>query len=69
MGDDAIYTVFSHFCYVVVFGGLTDPVVPTLSGASGDVVTAYSYWDAKGVRIPMFLTGITQSAHCQYFVL
>ena len=32
-----------HFCYVGGFGDLGDPVVPTLRGASGDVVTIYVY--------------------------
>ena len=27
---------------------LGDPVVPTLRGVSGDVVTAYTYWDTGG---------------------
>ena len=35
--------VFSHFCYVGGFGNLGDPVVPTLRGVSGDVVTVYAY--------------------------
>ena len=39
---DAVYASFSRFCYAGVFGDLGDPVVPTLSGASGDVVTAYA---------------------------
>ena len=34
---------FSHFWYVGGFGDLGDPVVPTLRGASGDVVTVYAY--------------------------
>ena len=34
---------FSHFRYVGGFGDLGDPVVPTLRGASGDVVTVYAY--------------------------
>ena len=34
---------FSHFCYVGGFGDLGDPVVPTLRGVSGDVVTVYAY--------------------------
>ena len=38
-----VYAVFSHFCYVGGFGGLGDPVVPTLRGVSGDVVTVYAY--------------------------
>ena len=36
------------FCYVGGFGDLGDPVVPTLRGASGDVVTVYAYWDLEG---------------------
>ena len=36
-------TLFSQFCYVGGFGDLGDPVVPTLRGASGDVVTVYAY--------------------------
>ena len=42
----SIYTVsalFGHFCYVGGFGDLGDPVVPTLRGVSGDVVTVYAY--------------------------
>ena len=34
---------FSHFCYVGGFGDLGDPVVSTLRGVSGDVVTVYAY--------------------------
>ena len=34
---DAVYALFSHFCYVGIFGDLGDPVVPTLRGASRDV--------------------------------
>ena len=36
----SVYALFSHFCYV---GDLSDPVVPTLRGVSGDVVTVYAY--------------------------
>ena len=39
----AVYALFSHFCYVGGFGDLGDPVVPTLRGVSGDVVTVYAY--------------------------
>ena len=39
----AVYALFSHFCYVGCFGDLGDPVVPTLRGVSGDVVTRYAY--------------------------
>ena len=39
----ALYALFSHFCYVGGFGDLGDPVVPTLRGARGDVVTMYTY--------------------------
>ena len=35
--------LFSHFCYVGGFGDLVDPVVPTLRGVSGDIVTVYAY--------------------------
>ena len=35
--------LFGHFRYVGGFGDLGDPVVPTLRGASGDVVTLYAY--------------------------
>ena len=38
----AVYALFSHFCYVGGFGNLGDPVVPTLRGVSGDVVTVYA---------------------------
>ena len=34
---------FQPFCYVGGFGDLGDPVVPTLRGVSGDVVTVYAY--------------------------
>ena len=39
------YVAFSpiYACYVGGFGDLGDPVVPTLRGASGDVVTVYAY--------------------------
>ena len=39
----AVYALFSHFCYVGSFGGSGDPVVSTLRGVSGDVVTIYAY--------------------------
>ena len=35
----AVYALFSHFCYVGGLGDLGDPVVSTLRGVSGDVVT------------------------------
>ena len=38
-----VSALFSHFCYVGGFGELGDPVVPTLRGVSGDVVTVYAY--------------------------
>ena len=38
-----VYALFSHFCYVGGFGDLRDPVLPTLRGASGDVVTVYAH--------------------------
>ena len=44
----AVYALFSHFCYVGGFGDLGDPVVSTLRGVSGDVVTVYAYWDTEG---------------------
>ena len=47
-GTSAVYALFGLFCYVGGFGDLGDPVVPTLRGASGDVVTAYAYWDMEG---------------------
>ena len=40
---DAVCALFSHFCYVGGFGGFSDPVVPTLRGVSGNVVTVYAY--------------------------
>ena len=39
----AVYALFSHFWYVGGFGDLGDPVVPTLRGVSGDVLTVYAY--------------------------
>ena len=44
----AVYALFSHFCYVGGFGDLRDPVVPTLRGVSGDVVTVYASRDTEG---------------------
>ena len=38
---DRVGALCSHFCYVGGFGDLGDPVVPTLRGVSGDVVTVY----------------------------
>ena len=40
---NAVYALFSHFCYFGGFGDLGDPVLPTLRGVSGDVVTVYAY--------------------------
>ena len=40
---DAVDALFSHFCYFGGFGDRGDPVVPTLRGVSGDVVTVYAY--------------------------
>ena len=40
---DVVYALFSHFCYVGGFGDHGDPVVPSLRGVSGDVVTVYAY--------------------------
>ena len=39
----AVCALFSHLCYVGGFGDLGDPVVSTLRGMSGDVVTVYAY--------------------------
>ena len=39
----AVYALFSHFWYVGGFGNLSEPVVPTPRGVSGDVVTVYAY--------------------------
>ena len=39
----AVYALFGLFWYVGGFGNLGDPVVPTLRGVSGDVVTVYAY--------------------------
>ena len=39
----AVYAYSSHFCNVGGFGDLSDPVVPTLRGVSGDVVIVYAY--------------------------
>ena len=46
-GTSAVYALFSHFCYVGGFGDLGDPVVPTLRGVSGDVVTVYASQDTE----------------------
>ena len=43
MSAHAVYAVFSRVCHVGVFGNLSDPAVPSLRGAMGDVVTAYAY--------------------------
>ena len=39
----AVYALFSHFWYIGGFGDLDEPVVPTLRGVSGNVVTVYAY--------------------------
>ena len=39
----AVRALSSHFWCVGGFGDLGDPVVPTLRGVSGDVVTLYAY--------------------------
>ena len=39
----AVYALFGHFCYLGGSGRLGDPVVPTLRGVSGDVVSVYAY--------------------------
>ena len=39
----AVYALFSCFRYIGDFGGLGDPVLPTLRGVSGEVVTVYAY--------------------------
>ena len=44
----AVHALFTHFCYVGGFGNLGDPVVSTLRGASGDVVTVYAFHDTEG---------------------
>ena len=44
----AVYALFRHFRYVGAFGDLGDPVVPTMRGVSGDVVTTYAYYDTRG---------------------
>ena len=38
----AVHALFGHFCYVGGIGDFGDPVVPTLRGVSGDVVTVYA---------------------------
>ena len=43
-----VYALFSHFWYVGGFGDLGDPMVPTLRGVSGDVVTVYASQDTEG---------------------
>ena len=40
---NAVHALFGRFCYVGGFGDLGDPVVPTLRGVSGNVVTVYAY--------------------------
>ena len=39
----AVDALLSHLCYVGDFGDLCDPMLPTLRGVSGDVVTVYAY--------------------------
>ena len=38
----AVYAIFRHFWCVESFGNLGDPMVPTLRGMSGYVVTVYA---------------------------
>ena len=40
---NAVYALFSHFCYVGGLGDLGDPMLRSLRGVSGDVVTVYAY--------------------------
>ena len=42
-GAHARYVVFHHFCHVAGFCNFGNPVLPTLRGASEDVVTMYAY--------------------------
>ena len=39
--------LFRHICIVGGFGDLGDPMVATLRGVSGDVVTVYAYYETK----------------------
>ena len=48
MSAFAVYALFRHFCYVGNFSDPGDPVLPTLTSVSGDVVTVYAYKDTKG---------------------
>ena len=40
---NAVYALFSHFCYVGGLGDLSDPMVPIVRGVSRDVVKVYAY--------------------------
>ena len=39
----ALYVLVTHFCYFAGFGDIGDPLLSTLRGVNGDVVTAYAY--------------------------
>ena len=43
MGRSGTSAVYAFVWYVGGFGNLGDPVVPTVRGVSGDVVTVYAY--------------------------
>ena len=43
VGRALVQLMHSLFCCVGGLGNLGDPVVPTLRGVSGDVVTVYAY--------------------------
>ena len=49
---------FMHFSAIFgmlgVMATLGDPVVPTLRGVSGDVVTVHAYWDMEGRFFAVF---------------
>ena len=47
---NAVCALFNHFCYASGFDNLGDPVLPTVRGVSGDLVTLYDLiWIRKDV--------------------
>ena len=43
MSAGVVHALFGHFCYAGSLGDLGDPVLCTLRGVSGDVVTVCDY--------------------------
>ena len=56
---------FRHFCHVGGFDELGDPVVPTLKGVSGNVVTVSAPQDTEGQFLQSLALLIALHNQCQ----